>query len=210
MTTNLFVIANVKQLRTDSNFRILLPFFRTSWCVGVLNSAIFKFSQSGWVWHDFWGPSEFRGRGGLNTPNSIRHATVLTYISGNLKMGLICFPETSVVITSAYCVITQKSAVLSYFAAEARKLASSLLGNQGDFGMTADFFRVKLSRGGTPPWLLGVIIRHKKSFHVLRHIARLFISRKAESRTLAVGRDYCSLAPRILTPCMSTRLASKY
>jgi len=27
MTTNLFVIANVKQLRTDSSFRILLPFF---------------------------------------------------------------------------------------------------------------------------------------------------------------------------------------
>ena len=32
--TNLFDIANVKQLR------ILLPFFRTSWGAGVLNSAI--------------------------------------------------------------------------------------------------------------------------------------------------------------------------
>ena len=42
MTTNLFVIANVKQLRTDGNFRILLPFFRTSWGVGVLNSTIFN------------------------------------------------------------------------------------------------------------------------------------------------------------------------
>jgi hypothetical protein len=41
MTTNLFLIANVKQLRTGS-FRILLPFFRTSWGVGVLYSAIFK------------------------------------------------------------------------------------------------------------------------------------------------------------------------
>ena len=41
MTTNLFVIANVKQLRTGDSFRILLPFFRTSWGVGVLNSAIF-------------------------------------------------------------------------------------------------------------------------------------------------------------------------
>jgi len=40
MITNLFVTANVKQLRTDGSFRILLPFFRTSWCVGVLNSAI--------------------------------------------------------------------------------------------------------------------------------------------------------------------------
>jgi len=42
MTTNLFVTVNVKQLRTGSSFRILLPFFRTSWGVGILNSAIFK------------------------------------------------------------------------------------------------------------------------------------------------------------------------
>ena len=42
MTTNLFVIANVKQLRTGGSFRILLPFFRTSWGVGFLNSAIFN------------------------------------------------------------------------------------------------------------------------------------------------------------------------
>jgi len=42
MTTNLFVIADVKQLRTGGSFRILLPFFRISWSVGVLNSAIFN------------------------------------------------------------------------------------------------------------------------------------------------------------------------
>jgi len=42
MTTNLFVIANVKQLRTDDIFRILFPFFGTSWGVGVLNTAIFN------------------------------------------------------------------------------------------------------------------------------------------------------------------------
>jgi len=42
MTTNLFVIVNVIQLRTGGSFRISLPFFRTSWGVGVLNSAIFK------------------------------------------------------------------------------------------------------------------------------------------------------------------------
>ena len=42
MTTNLLVIANVKQLRTDGSFRILLPFFRTSWGVCHLNSAIFN------------------------------------------------------------------------------------------------------------------------------------------------------------------------
>jgi len=42
MTTNLFVIANVKQLQTDGSFRILPPSFRTSWGVGVLNTAIFN------------------------------------------------------------------------------------------------------------------------------------------------------------------------
>jgi len=42
MTTNLFVIVNVKQLRTGGSFKILLPFCRTSWGAGVLNSAIFK------------------------------------------------------------------------------------------------------------------------------------------------------------------------
>ena len=42
MTTNLFVITNVKQLRTGGSFRILPPFFRTSWGVGFLNSAIFN------------------------------------------------------------------------------------------------------------------------------------------------------------------------
>ena len=42
MTTNLFVIASAKQLRTDGSFRILLPFFRTSYGVGILNLAIFN------------------------------------------------------------------------------------------------------------------------------------------------------------------------
>ena len=42
LTTNLFVIVNVKQLRTGGSFRILLPFFLTSSGVGVLNSSIFK------------------------------------------------------------------------------------------------------------------------------------------------------------------------
>jgi hypothetical protein len=46
MTTNLFVIANVKQLRTGSSFRILVPFFRKSWGVGILNSAIFNSSHN--------------------------------------------------------------------------------------------------------------------------------------------------------------------
>ena len=42
MTTNLFVIANVKQLRADGSFRTVLPFFPTSWGAGVINSAIFN------------------------------------------------------------------------------------------------------------------------------------------------------------------------
>ena len=42
MTTNLFVIANVKQLRTGGSFRILLPFSRTSWGVDVVNSTVFN------------------------------------------------------------------------------------------------------------------------------------------------------------------------
>ena len=48
MTTNLFVFANVKQLRTGGSFRILLSFFRTSWGGGVLNSVIFN-SFHNWV-----------------------------------------------------------------------------------------------------------------------------------------------------------------
>jgi len=42
MTTNLFVIVNVKMLQTGGSFRISLPFFRTPWGVDILNSAIFK------------------------------------------------------------------------------------------------------------------------------------------------------------------------
>jgi len=42
VTNNLFVMANVKQLRTGGSFRILLPIFRKSWSVGVPNSAIFN------------------------------------------------------------------------------------------------------------------------------------------------------------------------
>ena len=45
---NLFVIANVKQIANLGSFRILLPFFRITWGVGVLNSAIFNsFHKSG-------------------------------------------------------------------------------------------------------------------------------------------------------------------
>jgi len=42
MTTNLFVIVNVEQLGTGGSFRISLPFFRTSWGVGVLIQQFLK------------------------------------------------------------------------------------------------------------------------------------------------------------------------
>ena len=42
MTTNLFIIVNVKQLRTGGSFRILLPFSDHLGGVGVLNWAIFN------------------------------------------------------------------------------------------------------------------------------------------------------------------------
>ena len=47
MTTNLFVIVDVKQLRNGGRFRILLPVFQTSWGVGFLNSAIFNSFHNG-------------------------------------------------------------------------------------------------------------------------------------------------------------------
>ena len=70
MTTNLIVIANVKQLRTGGSFRILLPFCRTSWGVRVLNSAIFNsfhnLVEFGTILEVL---RNFGGGGGLNTPN---------------------------------------------------------------------------------------------------------------------------------------------
>ena len=73
MTTNLVVIANVKQLQTGGSFRTLLPFFRTSWGVGALNSAIFN---------SFHSRVEFRmileglrNFGGLKPQTPLRYAT---------------------------------------------------------------------------------------------------------------------------------------
>ena len=42
MTTNLSVIANIKQLRTGGSFRILLHFSEHLGGVGVINSTIFN------------------------------------------------------------------------------------------------------------------------------------------------------------------------
>ena len=75
MTTNLFVISNVKQLRTDCSFRILLPFLQTSWGIDVLNSAVFN-SFHNRVECDtiLEGRRNFGGGGrGFATPPSVRH-----------------------------------------------------------------------------------------------------------------------------------------
>jgi len=79
MTTNLFVIANVKQFRTGGSFRILLPFFpRTSWGVGVLNSAIINSFHNradfGKILDGFrnFGGGGGGGGGGLYPPNPAR------------------------------------------------------------------------------------------------------------------------------------------
>jgi len=88
MTTNLLVIANVKQLRTGGSFRILLPFFRTSWGVGVLNSEIFN---------SFLNRAEFGtilkglrnfGGGGVETPNPrpSRYATAVSETMRSLSI----------------------------------------------------------------------------------------------------------------------------
>ena len=76
MTTNLFVIDNVKQLRTGGSFRILLPFFRTSWGVGVLNSTILNSFKIGLSLARFWRAFGISGGGGVEPPQTApRYAT---------------------------------------------------------------------------------------------------------------------------------------
>jgi len=74
MTTNLFVVSNVKQLRTGGSFRILLLFFRTSWCGGVLNSAIFNSFQNRVGFGTILEGLRNFGEGGFNPP---RYATAV-------------------------------------------------------------------------------------------------------------------------------------
>jgi len=68
MATNLFVTVNVNQLRTDGSFRISLPFFRTSWDVGFLNSAIFNSFQNRVEFGTILEGLRNFGQVGLNTP----------------------------------------------------------------------------------------------------------------------------------------------
>ena len=75
MTTNLFVIANVKQLRTGGSFRILLPFFRTSCGVGAINSELFNRFQNQIEFGTILGVFRFSGAGfePPSPPPSVRH-----------------------------------------------------------------------------------------------------------------------------------------
>ena len=96
MTTNLFVIANVKQLRTGGSLRNLLPFFRTSWGVRVLNSEIVKsFYNRVEFGTILEGLRNFGGGGGLNTPTPppppVRHWWRLTSISSCVSSGYVNF-----------------------------------------------------------------------------------------------------------------------
>jgi hypothetical protein len=73
MTTNLFVIANVKQLQTGGSLEIYCLF---SEHFGVLASQIQQFLivfTIGLSLARFWGPSEFRGWEGFLNPPSVGH-----------------------------------------------------------------------------------------------------------------------------------------
>jgi len=100
MTTNLFVIANVQQLRTGGSFRILLPFFRTSWGVGVLNSAIFNSFHNRVEFRTILeGLRNFRGGGLTPKPPCPRYAIGLaptrngTTIPRPFNRGLVTIPN---------------------------------------------------------------------------------------------------------------------
>ena len=83
MTTNLFVIANVKQLRTGGSFRILLPFSEHLGGVGVLNSAIFNSPHNRVEFGTILeGLRNFGGWGGVETPTNPPpwYATAVIYV----------------------------------------------------------------------------------------------------------------------------------
>jgi len=84
-------------LRTGGSFRILLPFFRTSWGVGVLNSAIFNSFHNRIEFGTILEGLRNFGRGieppQTPPPPSARHCLLRIFI-------LICFVCTSVKTTA--------------------------------------------------------------------------------------------------------------
>jgi len=107
MTTNLFVIGNVKQLRTGSSFRILLPFFRT---FDVLNSAAFNSFHNrvefGMILEGF---RNFRG--GLKPPNPLLGTPLINTITSYYDM----FPNCAAFTWCGYttCLLLELNEMLS-------------------------------------------------------------------------------------------------
>ena len=96
MTTNLFVIANVKQLQTDGSFRILLSFFRTSWGVGVLNSAVVNsFHNRAEFGTILEGLRNFGGWGGFEHPKPPLGAPLVSKCTTGTD--LICYDNLSLI-----------------------------------------------------------------------------------------------------------------
>ena len=85
MTTELFVIANVKQLRTGGSFRILLPLFQTYWGVGVLKLAIFNsFHNRVEFGTILEGLRNFGGGFKAPSPPSVRHCCKYSFMKINI------------------------------------------------------------------------------------------------------------------------------
>ena len=85
MITNLFVIANVKQLRTGGSFRILLLFCRISWGVGVLNSTIFNIFHNRVEFGTILEGLRNFGGGGVEPPQPSPLGTPLTDTNRNVN-----------------------------------------------------------------------------------------------------------------------------
>jgi len=80
-TTNLFVIANVEQLRTWVVLELYCLFFRTSWGVGFLNSAIFNSFHNRVEFGSILEGLRNFGGGGFEPPKppSVRHWYTVKY-----------------------------------------------------------------------------------------------------------------------------------
>ena len=112
MTTNLFVISNVKQLRTGGSFRNLLHFFRTSLGVGVLNSAIFiSFHNLVEFCTILEGLRNF-GWGGW-TPKPPPLGTPLVYVTFLFVIALSCTEITSICFSCLSLTLTTYSHFIS-------------------------------------------------------------------------------------------------
>jgi len=67
-------------IKNLGSFRILLPFFRKTWSVGFLNSAIFNSFHNRVEFGTILEGLRNVGGGGFNTPNPPRYATVSLHI----------------------------------------------------------------------------------------------------------------------------------